>query len=64
MSDLWARMVQARVRGDWTTYWNYRHAWLAAGRLLSLLQAERLELEPEQLALVPPETGRAHDAAF
>lgn len=63
MSDLWARMVQARSRGEWATYWGYRHAWLAAGRLLSLLQAEALAQAPEQLALVPPETGRAHDAA-
>lgn len=63
MSDLWLRMCQARSNGDWSTYWNYRHAWLAAGRLLSLLQAERLEQAPEQLALVPPATGRAHDTA-
>lgn len=63
MTETWKRMVLARQRGDWGEYWAYRQAWLAAGRLLSLLQQEVAREAPEQLTLVPPATGRAHDAA-
>ena len=59
----WAEVVAARDRGDWPRYWHERQAWLANGRLLAQLQLEDLEERPEQLALVPADTGRKHDTA-
>lgn len=61
MLSLWKRMVSARTRGDWAEYHAYRHTWLAAGRLLAVLQEEARSEEPEQLGLLPPDAGRAHD---
>jgi len=63
MMDQWKRMVSAKANGDWPEYWAYRHAWLASGRLLAVLQDQDREQRPEQLSLVPPEVGRLHDTA-
>ena len=59
----WIEVVRARQRGDWVRYWSEREAWLANGRLLAQLRLEELEERPEQLTLVPADTGRRHDTA-
>lgn len=62
-SVLWRRLTVYRERGEWANYWYTRHAWLATCRLIAALQSEVASATPEQLSLVPPSTGRAHDTA-
>jgi len=61
MDTLWARLSQARGRGDWPTYWRLRRSWLSVGRIYIAEQARALEDLDAQLTLLPHSEGRQHD---
>lgn len=61
MDETHKRMIAARQRGDWPSYYRLRRSWLSFGRLFSILVERQAEECRAQLSLFDERVGRAHD---